>query len=365
MRYFRLDNLDKENATYNMAIGERSNGKTYSVLERILTNYLETGLTEQGAIIRRWAEDLKTYRGQVMFNALLQNGILNKTIWQGIEYKSRSWWLYYEDENLNKKVYDKQPFAYAFALSELEHDKSTAYPNVTIVLFDEFLSRRAYLPDEFVLFMNTLSTIIRERDNVRIYMMANTVSKESPYFKEMGIKHIDTMKQGTVSVYTYGDSDLRVAIEYCDNYKKSFKKSDKYFAFDNEKLKMITGGAWEVAVYHPVPCKYKPSDIRFTYFIKWDDKIIQCEIINVDNKLFTYCHLKTTPLKDDDKDVVFSPDPDSRKNWQRNILKPEKKIHKKIIDFFNKDKVYYQNADVGEIVRAYLQYCAAYTIIKS
>ena len=66
-------------------------------------------------------------------------------------------------------MYDKQPFCYAFALSELEHDKSTAYPNVTTVLFDEFLSRKSYLPDEFVLFMNTLSTIIRERDNVKIY----------------------------------------------------------------------------------------------------------------------------------------------------------------------------------------------------
>ena len=69
MKYYRLDNLDKENATYSMAIGERSNGKTYAVLERILDNYLKSGLTNQGAIIRRWAEDIKSYRGQVMFNA--------------------------------------------------------------------------------------------------------------------------------------------------------------------------------------------------------------------------------------------------------------------------------------------------------
>ena len=365
MKYFRLDNLDKENATYNIAIGERSNGKTYACLERIIKNYLDSGLVNQGAIIRRWAEDLKTYRGQVMFNSLLQNGILINTIWHGIEYKSRAWWLYYEDENLNKKVYDKQPFCYAFALSELEHDKSTAYPNVTSVLFDEFLSRKSYLPDEFVLFMNTLSTIIRERDNVKIYMMANTVSKESPYFKEMGLKHIDTMKQGTVSVYNYGDSDLKVAIEYCENYKKIRKKSDKYFAFDNEKLKMITGGAWEVAVYNSVPCKYKPTDIKFTYFIKWNDKLIQCEIIKKDNMCFTYCHLKTTELKDSNKDLVFSPDGDSRVNWIRNILKPTLSIQSKILEFFHEDKVYYQDADVGETVRAYLQYCTQFNIIKS
>ena len=365
MKYFRLDNLDKENATYNIAIGERSNGKTYACLERIIKNYLDSGLVNQGAIIRRWAEDLKTYRGQVMFNSLLQNGILINTIWHGIEYKSRAWWLYYEDENLNKKVYDKQPFCYAFALSELEHDKSTAYPNVTTILFDEFLSRKSYLPDEFVLFMNTLSTIIRERDNVKIYMMANTVSKESPYFKEMGLKHIDTMKQGTVSVYNYGDSELKVAIEYCENYKRNRKKSDKYFAFDNDKLKMITGGAWEVGVYNRLPIKYKPKDIIFIYFIKWENKIIQCEIVEKDNNLFTYCHFKTTPLKESGHDVIYSCEPNPSIYWKRNIIKDNSIISKKIMEFFSKDLVYYQNAECGETVRYYLQYCTQYNIIKS
>ena len=57
--------LDKENATYNIAIGERSNGKTYACLERRIKNYLDSGLVNQGAIIRRWAEDLKTYRGNL------------------------------------------------------------------------------------------------------------------------------------------------------------------------------------------------------------------------------------------------------------------------------------------------------------
>ena len=80
---------------------------------------------------------------------------------------------------------------------------------------------------------------------------------------------------------------------------------------------------------------------------------------------FTYCHLKTTELKDSNKDLVFSPDGDSRVNWIRNILKPTLSIQSKIIEFFYEDKVYYQDADVGETVRAYLQYCSQFNIIKS
>ena len=365
MKYYRLDNLDKENATYSMAIGERSNGKTYAVLERILDNYLKSGLTNQGAIIRRWAEDIKSYRGQVMFNALLQNGKLINTIWTGIDYKSRAWWLYYDDEKLNKRIYDKTPFCYAFCLSEQEHEKSVSYPNITTVLFDEFLTRKTYLPDEFILFMNVLSTIIRERDNVKIYMLANTVSKNSPYFTEMGINHIDKLKQGTITIYKYGDSDLKVALEYCDNYKRNRKKSDKYFAFDNDKLKMITGGAWEVGVYNRLPIKYKPKDIIFIYFIKWENKIIQCEIVEKDNNLFTYCHFKTTPLKESGHDIIYSCEPSPSIYWKRNIIKDNSIISRKIMEFFSKDLVYYQNAECGETVRYYLQYCTQYNIIKS
>ena len=53
----------------------------------------------------------------------------------------------------------------------MEHDKSNSYPSINTVIFDEFLTRRFYVPDEFILFMNVLSTIIRLRDNVKIFML--------------------------------------------------------------------------------------------------------------------------------------------------------------------------------------------------
>ena len=64
------------------------------------------------------------------------------------------------------------------------------------------------------MFANVLSTIIRHRNDVKIFMLANTVNKYCPYFKEMGLKHITEMKQGSIDIYTYGSSDLRVAVEY-------------------------------------------------------------------------------------------------------------------------------------------------------
>lgn len=360
--FYSLTNIKKRKADYNIIFGERSNGKTYSVLKEILTNYLKKG--EKGAIIRRYDLDFKSKRGSVMFNGLIGNGILDGTDWDGIRYYAGAWTLYRNDEKLNKKVYDKQPFCYSFSLASFEHDKSTSYDDVTIVLFDEFLTRGSYLNDEFIIFMNVLSTIIRHRDNVVIYMLGNTVSFNCPYFKEMGLKHITNIDKGKIEVYQYGNSKLKVAVEYSD-FNAQSKPSDKYFAFDNPRLQMITGGAWELAIYPHLPIKYRPNEIKFKYFVMWEDDILQCEIINKNHNYFTYIHRKTTPIKDEDRDLIFSPEPSYKRNYRRFITKPIDKLGKTIIGFFNDDKVFYQDNEVGEIMRYYLQYSMNYSIIRS
>ena len=58
-----------------MIIGERSNGKTYACLKYAIEQYLKTG--KQTAILRRWKEDLKGRRAQVLFDSLVSDGTLS------------------------------------------------------------------------------------------------------------------------------------------------------------------------------------------------------------------------------------------------------------------------------------------------
>ena len=212
-KYYSLNKILSKNAVYNVIFGERSNGKTYSVLKYALEKYVKNG--EQLAIVRRWNEDFTGKRGQTMYDALVANNeifYLTNGEWSSVFYYGSRWYLCrYEDD---KRVTDETPFAYGFSISAMEHDKSTAYPHITTVCFDEFLTRTTYLPDEFVLFMNVLSTIIRHRTNVKIFMLGNTVNKYCPYFVEMGLTHVKQMKPGDIDVYKYGDSSLSVAVEY-------------------------------------------------------------------------------------------------------------------------------------------------------
>lgn len=357
-KYYTLKNILGKKATYNLIIGERSNGKTYGVLKYCVEQYFKTGGTF--AIIRRWQEDLRGKRAGEVFSALNVNGEISKIskgLFDRIVYSAGKFYLGNYDENLGKAVYsDNDVIAYAFTLADTEHNKSISYPTITNILFDEFITNRVYLQNEFIHFMNTVSTIIRDRNNVKIFMLGNTVNRFCPYFNEMGLNNIPNMKQGNIDIYRYGDSNLTVAVEYCESLKDS-KENNHYFAFNNPKLQMITGGAWELDIYPHLMEKYNPQDILLTYFIKFNGEIFQCEIIQLDDNIFTYIHNKTTPLKEKPQDIIYSLEDSISINYHKNILKPSLQIHRKILYFYQANKVFYQDNKIGDSITNYLKIC--------
>lgn len=356
MKYYSLDRIKKKNAVYNVIIGERSNGKTYAVLKEGLEKYWKDG--GEIAIVRRWKEDITGKRASGIWNAINENNEVEKVTngeFTGVHYYNGKFYLC--NWNGNKVVYNETDcIGHTFALSDNEHNKSISYPKVTTILFDEFLTKHLYLNDEFVLFMNTISTIVRQRTNVVIYMLGNTVNKFSPYFQEMGLNHIQKMEQGTIDIYRYGNSKLTVAVEYCASME-SKKENNFYFAFDNPKLEMITGGAWELNIYPHNPIKFKPKDIQFIYFIEFNDNIYQCEIVSIDDITFTFIHIKTTELKDTDNDLIYTLDYVPKMNYNRNIYKPINKLQEKVLWYYKTDRVYFQNNEVGDSITNYLKIC--------
>lgn len=363
-KFYDLGEILTKNADYNLIFGERSNGKTYAALRYGLEQFITTG--KQMAYIRRWREDLRGKRAESLFANHTANGLIS-TLTDGkfneVFYVSNKWFLSYYNEETGKRTPCDIPFCYGFCLSEQEHEKSSSYPNVTTVVFDEFLTRRYYLPDEFMLFMNLLSTIIRQRDDVKVLMLGNTVNKYCPYFTEMGLKQVPVMEQGTIDIYRFGEHGATVAVEYCSTVVKH-KASNKYFCFDNQNLQMITGGKWELAVYPHLPVKYAPKDVLFVYYIQFNDTILQGNIIQVGNENFTYIHMKTTPIKDTENSLIYSLEMNGKPNYKRKLISNASYIEQQVARYFATDKVFYQDNEVGEIVRNYLITSAKTNIIS-
>ena len=361
--FYQLDNIFKASpeAKYYVIWGERSNGKTFAVLEYAIDKYFATG--EQLALVRRLDENFKGKYGANMFDNFLYNPIRGNIIeakskgkYNSIKYLSRKWYFVRRNEEGEIVESDPEPFAYAFALAAEEKYKSLAFPKITTILNDEFISMSGgYLTDEFLLFTSILSTIIRNRDNVKIFLCANAIPSYNPYIIEMGLTRFKKMEAGKIDIYHYGNTKLVVAVEHTGTaLKTKGKKSDVYFAFDNPQLKMITEGDFMFALYPHAPFKWIPKEIKFIYFIVFDGEIFQCEVIHHEKNWITYIHEKTTPLKDEDNDLIYSQEIDPRPNHSRKILTPANPLQNAIARFFMEEKVFYQDNRVGEQVNQYL-----------
>lgn len=373
MEYFSLADILKRapEAKYYVIFGERSNGKTFAILEYALDNWISSKGQRQIAIIRRYVEDFRGGGAQAEWNGFVANEergniIAQKTKgeWNDVTYYQGAWYLSFSSPNKEDRRRCEIPLGYAFTLAQEEHRKGPAggYPLVDTILFDEFLTRGYYLPDEFMKFQSLISTIVRKRDNARIFMCGNTINRYCPYFFEMGLSKVKDQQKGTIDVYEYGDSGLIVATQYSDFPAKK-KKSDVYFAFDNPKLKMITQGDWEMNLYPHLPFDYIPSDVIYQYFVKFNDELLHCEIINRRRQgdpmtMITYVHRKTTPIKDDGRWMVYQEEYDPRPNYARKITSPSFDIGRKLLWFYKADKVFYQDNSVGETMRNYLLWCS-------
>ena len=349
-------------AQYYILIGQRSNGKTFCVLEEFIDNWWNSKETMSNGIVRRWEEDFNKAKGAKIFENFVSNPergniIASKTNnkYNSILWHNRAWWAVYVNEKGETERISPVPIAYAFAITQEGHYKSGAYPRIKDILFDEMVSR-SYLVDEFISFMNLISTIVRLRDDIRIFMCGNTLSGYCPYFAEMGLKNIRQMKQGDIDLYQMGkDGRMKIVVYMTDTIAKKGKPSDIYFCFDNPELKMITGDSvWELAIYPHCPTKYRPCEIKMLYFILFDGECFQCEIIAKESDWFTYIHRKTTPIKDEDNEIIFKQDHDYRANFRRKLTKPTDKLGKFIASFYAEDKVFYQDNEVGDMINQYL-----------
>ena len=54
--YYSLEKILSEDSTYNIIIGQRSNGKTYSVIDECLNTFLEKGIPS--VYVRRYDESI-------------------------------------------------------------------------------------------------------------------------------------------------------------------------------------------------------------------------------------------------------------------------------------------------------------------
>lgn len=356
-----LDVAHGERIQYYVIYGKRSNGKSYSVWEEMLVDYLKNG--NQGVYIRRWDDEIVKSKGMKAPMSLCCNGngdnvvaLYSGGLWDTIVYKDRCFYLAKKDPNnpTASPKCDQDPFVFAMAVNTMQKDKSSGgFQKVRSVLFDEFIPTNGHYvdTDEFVTFMNCISTIIRfTNDQCKVYMCANAYSPRCMYFMEMGLKNIGQMVPGDLQLYQYGDSGLFVAVEYSDSPTR-VKPTDKYFAFGNPKLDIIAGdGTWATDTYPKSPRKYTKDDIVGNFFVDYEGEMAQGDMVVVDDCSFILFHMKTTNLKDPDTDLIYSQTLDPRPNWKRSLKDTSCELTAAIRAMIMDGRCYYADNMTGDFL---------------
>lgn len=354
--FYSLKKIDSRKAIYNMIIGMRSNGKTYAIIqEKAIKAYFKDG--SRLAYIRRFKEDLTPRNiGELLTPHLPLIEKLSKGRFNSIKYYNREFWFCSRNEKGEIEDISETSIVKCFSLNTWESAKGADNGFFKTIFFDEFLTRSFYLKDEFVIFTQLLSSLIRNREGTTIYMVANTVNKYCPYFAEMGLTNIDKMKQGSIDVYTYNNPLLTVAVEYCADLGTS-KKVNKYFAFDNPRLQMITTGMWETDSYPHCPVDYEKSDILYHAYIEFNDTLIHGEVVRYYDDytrikhLFVFFYIQTKEVNRDKIEVLYTDKVDSNIMHCHNSRERPTRRHELFIKLIETKNDFYVNNEVGEIVR--------------
>lgn len=281
--YYTLKDIDKFKCQWNFIYGERAPGKSFAVKRRGLEHAIETGKPVIG-IIRRNDTDIKSVEVEGYWLDRDINVVEEVTAgeWSFISYYRGYMWLARTEEQSNGrlKVIRGQAIGEVFAVSTAKHKKSTGHPWIDYIIYEEVITDEKYLPNEPARLQQLISTICRKDDNVRIYLIGNTLSRVCPYFAEWNLKNIRKQKIGTIDRYDHTDTEgniIHMAVEYCP---PSPHKSKLFFG---RAAKSIQGGAWQTGEYPHLPGEL--SDYEECYTLTY---------ISIDKFMFNVkllCHI--------------------------------------------------------------------------
>lgn len=355
-KYYDIKPLLDLNAEYNIIMGERSNGKTYSVCKLIIENFLKNGT--YGAYIRRYADEILPANIKALFNPFdvekMSKGKYNKIMYRGKMFEIGNY-----DYEKDKWI-TREPLCFCASLNTWESAKGPDRGTVEILLFDEFLTRRYYLTNEFLAFQNVLSSFIRDRDNAKIFLVGNTVSFYSPYFEEFGLENIKEMEPGSLNCFTF-QNGTKIAVDYCESVGET-RGNAKFFNFNPTKANMITTGKWEIPDYpHYAGTIDFVREVPFRFYINFDNDLICGCVVQKHERVFLYFHKQTKEIEEENTFIystTLSDDPLKCVTFAQGETDAQRLINKLI----KARRMFFSDNKVGEIFNNYYKWQAKYTM---
>lgn len=206
--FWDIDRTLTHNALINIIVGNRGGGKSYGAKTRGIKNFINKG--EQFGYIRRYRDDLKKPLEQ-FYKDIAQEFPDHECKVEGDKVYIRI-----KAGNEKEKWTEKDIAGYGFSLSTANNKKSMSYPNVTMLIFDEFLleeGNQRYLPNEVEKLLNLYETVARPGSNhprVSLWLLGNAISVTNPYFLYFNLKMPTTKDKNDKWIWKHPNKPILV-----------------------------------------------------------------------------------------------------------------------------------------------------------
>lgn len=215
MRYYSDEKIKEVGALYNIIFGGRSNGKSTAICKSLIDDHMHHKIKQFGRVLRFITDardDLMTAWFQSDYLMEYTRDTYGKEVW----YDGQKWYFINAGDDPFAKKTPKEYFGRVFILNTEYKYKSAQFPDINRLIMEEFvlLNSADYLPVEFELFMSLISTINRDRNDLTVWLIGNTLNKANPYFEGLGI-NIDKLHIYPNQIRTLRNRrGVKYAVEY-------------------------------------------------------------------------------------------------------------------------------------------------------
>lgn len=369
-------------ARYYWLLGKRGCGKTFPCIKKSI----EDNLKGKGvfAYVRRYKDAIKESK-MVELMAPQHKVVeeLTKGEWNHVGYWRQAWYLEKWEEDadgyMRRVRRNPVPIGYAFAMNTWENDKGPDYGadkgGFADIIIDEVFSKGGkYLPDEFGIFENVISSLVRDRweQGTKIWMLANPVSKYgSAYIRNFGITKEMREKFGTYeikypdhtgkvsmrsmsAVFVYIAARVNAEGETIDIDDTATNVYNSFFAFMHSKAKAesITHGFWEMDEYATLPAGvYRESRKQRTVWLEFDDQFLAIDIMRYVNGVY---YLFIRPSNKIPKDEYFFTLGMSLDRKAIIGLKTGHKVAEKLNKIAKTNRIFYSDLETADVWHGFL-----------
>lgn len=345
VKHWNIDKLASIGAIFNIAFGERSNGKSYQLKHKMgVIHYLETG--KRFILLRRFREEVTSGAIEQYFNDVDVDRLTEGKYDCIVSYRKHIYLAKYDTETM--KPIRGEKIGYAMALSTEQNFAGGSFLDVDNIIFEEFMTRTRYLTNEPTKLMNLYATVDRKRGTTKLWLVGNTISRVCPYIYEWGLHEIiSKQKQGTIEVLDIDSTDekIKLAIEYCE----STGTSSHTIGWSKE---MMSDGSWQSSPQPHLPKSYNCYKVIYRFIFQYQNFRFISEFLQDKEEKDKFCWF-IYPMNDK-KEIsknmlVISDKIDINPFWQRNIYDITIKSEnlKTLLSTFREDKIFYCNDLVG------------------